>query len=137
MENSQQRKKRKSLGRKNEVKFRLTDGELKIFKSRVKKSGLPQGEFLRSAAITGQEPSWEESNFEKKLLVEFAFVRKELRQLCEQLKKFVKPNGEKKDLAPDEWAEFINIVRKVEQERSQLTDLEVKIARGNYKASNK
>lgn len=43
--------KRQKLGRNHEVKTRLTEGELKLFRERVKKSRLKQGDFMRSILL--------------------------------------------------------------------------------------
>lgn len=129
-----QRKKRQSLGRKNEVKIRLTDAELKTFKGRVKRSGLAQGEFLRSAALTGQIVINERSEIDVAILDEIAKIRAELGRQGGLLKMVIKPNEGQREFAPDEWAALIQAVRDMEKMKKRLSDLEVKMANGNYNA---
>lgn len=132
-----QRKKRKGLGRTNQIKTRLTDGELRQFQSRVKKSGLPQGEFLRSAALTGQIVIQENNPADIALLDELALIRAELGRQGGMLKMIIKPNEGQRELAPDEWAALIQAVRDMERMKNRLSDMGVKLTNGTHKTPNK
>lgn len=128
-------KKRKSLGRTNQIMTRLTDAELKTFQSRVKKSGLAQGEYLRSVALTGQVVINERSEIDIAILDELAKIRAELGRQGGLLKMVIKPNEGQRELAPEEWAELIGTVREMEKARDLVSKLEVKVANGNHQTS--
>lgn len=130
------RKKRKTLGRTHQVKIRLTDAEMVQFQRRVKKSGLAQGDYLRSAALTGQIVVQERSPADIALLDELAAIRAELGRQGGLLKMVIKPNEGQRELAPDEWAALIQAVRDMEKMKSCLSDLEVKMANGNSDPQN-
>lgn len=132
-----QRKKRKSLGRKNQVMIRLTDAELVQFQRRVKKSGLSQGDFLRSAALNGQIVIEDHSVADVAMLDELAMIRAELGRQGGLLKMVIKPNEGQRELAPAEWAELIGAVRELEKMKKRLSDLEVKVQHGNREAQDK
>lgn len=132
-----QRKKRKSLGRKNQVMIRLTDAELVQFQRRVKKSGLSQGDFLRSAALNGQIVIEDHSVADVAMLDELAMIRAELGRQGGLLKMVIKPNEGQRELAPAEWAELIGAVRDLEKMKKRLSDLEVKVQHGNREAQDK
>lgn len=127
-------KKRKSLGRTNQIMTRLTDAELKTFQSRVKKSGLAQGEYLRSIALTGQVVINERSEIDVAILDELAKIRAELGRQGGLLKMVIKPNEGQRELAPEEWAALIGAVREMEKARDLVSRLEVKVTNGNYQA---
>ena len=124
-------KTRKSLGRTNQVKIRLTDSEMAQFRRRVKKSGLSQGDFLRSAAIIGQIIVEERSMVDIAVLDELAMIRAELGRQGGLLKLTIKPNEGRRELLPAEWNELIGAIRSTEKLKKRLGDLEVKIARGS------
>lgn len=132
-----QRKRRKSLGRTNQIKTRLTDGEMVQFQRRLKKSGLSQGDFLRSAALTGEIRIEERSMADVALLDELAMIRAELGRQGGLLKMVIKPNEGQRELAPEEWAELIGAVRDMEKIKKRLSDLEVKVQHGNREAQDK
>ena len=127
-------KKRKSQGRTNQIMTRLTDAELKTFQSRVKKSGLAQGEYLRSVALTGQVVINERSEIDVAILDELAKIRAELGRQGGLLKMVIKPNEGQRELAPEEWAALIGAVREMEKARDLVSKLEVKVTNGNYQA---
>ena len=124
-------KKRKSMGRTNQIKTRLTDAELSQFQRRVHKSGLPQGDYLRSAALTGEIRIEEHSVCDIALLDELVLIRAELGRQGGLLKMIIKPNEGRRELSPVEWAELIDTIRNFEQMKIKLEDLEVKIRHGN------
>ena len=132
-----QRKKRKSLGRTNQIKTRLTDAEMVRFQRRLKKSGLAQGDFLRSAALTGQIVIEDHSVADVAMLDELAMIRAELGRQGGLLKMIIKPNEGQRELAPEEWAELIGAVRDMEKIKKRLSDLEVKVQHGNREAQDK
>lgn len=132
-----QRKKRKSLGRTNQIMTRLTDAELVQFQRRVKKSGLAQGDFLRSAALNGQIVIEDHSVADVAMLDELAMIRAELGRQGGLLKMIIKPNEGQRELAPAEWAELIAAVRDLEKMKKRLSDLEVKVQHGNREAQDK
>lgn len=134
---AKQRKKRKSLGRTNQIKTRLTDAEMVQFQRRLKKSGLAQGDFLRSAALTGQIVIEDHSVADVAMLDELAMIRAELGRQGGLLKMIIKPNEGQRELAPEEWAELIGAVRDMEKIKKRLSDLEVKVQHGNREAQDK
>lgn len=131
-----QKRKRKSLGRTNQIKTRLTDAEMVQFQRRVKKSGLAQGEYLRSVALTGKVVIEERSMADVALLDELALIRAELGRQGGLLKMIIKPNEGQRELAPAEWAELIEAVRDMEKMKKRLSDLEVKVTHGNSDPQN-
>lgn len=131
-----QRKKRKSKGRTNQIMTRLTDAELTQFQRRVKKSGLAQGEYLRSVALTGKVVIEERSMADVALLDELALIRAELGRQGGLLKMVIKPNEGQRQLAPEEWAELIEAVRDMEKMKKRLSDLEVRVTHGNSDPQN-
>lgn len=131
-----QRRKRKSKGRTNQIMTRLTDAELTQFQRRVKKSGLAQGEYLRSVALTGKVVIEERSVADVALLDELALIRAELGRQGGLLKMIIKPNEGQRELAPAEWAELIEAVRDMEKMKKRLSDLEVKVTHGNSDPQN-
>lgn len=131
-----QRRKRKSKGRTNQIMTRLTDAELTQFQRRVKKSGLAQGEYLRSVALTGKVVIEERSMADVALLDELALIRAELGRQGGLLKMIIKPNEGQRELAPAEWAELIEAVRDMEKMKKRLSDLEVKVTHGNSDPQN-
>lgn len=131
-----QRRKRKSKGRTNQIMTRLTDAELTQFQRRVKKSGLAQGEYLRSVALTGKVVIEERSMADVALLDELALIRAELGRQGGLLKMIIKPNEGQRQLAPAEWAELIEAVRDMEKMKKRLSDLEVKVTHGNSDPQN-
>ena len=126
------RKKRKSLGRNNQIMTRLTDSELVKFQSRVRKSGLPQGEYLRSAALTGKIIIEERNVADVAMLDELAMIRAELGRQGGLLKMVIKPNEGQRELAPDEWAALIAAVKDLETMKERVRKLEV-IVNGDSK----
>lgn len=131
-----QRRKRKSSGRTNQIMTRLTDSELTQFQRRVKKSGLAQGEYLRSVALTGKVVIEERSMADVALLDELAMIRAELGRQGGLLKMVIKPNEGQRQLAPEEWAALIEAVRDMEKMKKRLSDLEVKVTHGNSDPQN-
>lgn len=131
-----QRRKRKSSGRTNQIMTRLTDSELTQFQRRVKKSGLAQGEYLRSVALTGKVVIEEHSVADVALLEELALIRAELGRQGGLLKMVIKPNEGQRQLAPAEWDELIQTVRDMEKMKKRLSDLEVKVQHGNSDPQN-
>lgn len=127
-------KKRKSLGRTNQIMTRLTDTELEQFRRRVKQSGLSQGDYLRSAALKGKIVVNERSDFDIAILDELAQIRAELGRQGGLLKMVIKPNEGQRELAPEEWAALIGAVREMEKAKSLVSRLEVKVTNGNYQA---
>lgn len=117
------KKKRKSLGRKKQIMTRLTDAELQQFQRRVKKSGLSQGEYLRSAALTGQIVINERSEIDVAILDEIVKIRAELGRQGGLLKMVIKPNEGQRELAPEEWAALIQAVRGMEKTKEQIGDI--------------
>lgn len=131
-----QRRKRKSSGRTNQIMTRLTDSELTQFQRRVKKSGLAQGEYLRSVALTGKVVIEERSMADVALLDELAMIRAELGRQGGLLKMVIKPNEGQRQLAPEEWAALIEAVRDMEKMKKRLSNLEVKVTHGNSDPQN-
>lgn len=131
-----QRRKRKSSGRTNQIMTRLTDSELTQFQRRVKKSGLAQGEYLRSVALTGKVVIEERGMADVALLDELAMIRAELGRQGGLLKMVIKPNEGQRQLAPEEWAALIEAVRDMEKMKKRLSDLEVKVTHGNSDPQN-
>lgn len=131
------RKTRKSLGRTNQVKTRLTDDELLQFQRRVKKTGMTQGDFLRSIALTGEIRIEERNVADVALLDELALIRAELGRQGGLLKMVIRPNEGQRELAPAEWRELIDAVRGMEQMRNRISELEVRIQHGDPKAQGK
>lgn len=122
-----ERKKRKSLGRKNQIMTRLTDSELVKFQNRVKKSGLPQGEYLRNAALEGKIIIEEHSITDITVLDELAMIRAELGRQGGLLKMIIKPNQGQRELAPREWTELITALKTIETMKEKVSELEVKM----------
>lgn len=131
------RRKRRSLGRVNQIKTRLTDAELAQFQRRVKKSGLSQGDFLRSAALTGKIVIQENNPTDIALIDELTLIRAELGRQGGMLKMIIKPNEGQRELTPEEWAELIGAIRYMEHTKDRLAQLEVKLTNGNHNAPNK
>lgn len=131
------RKKRKGLGRTNQIKTRLTDAEMVQFQRRLKKSGLAQGDFLRRAALTGQIVIEDHSVADVAMLDELAMIRAELGRQGGLLKMVIKPNEGQRKLTPAEWDELIAAVRDLEKMKKRLADLEVKVQHGNREAQDK
>lgn len=131
-----QRKKRKSKGRTNQIMTRLTDVELTRFQRRVKTSGLAQGEYLRSVALTGKVVIEERSMADVALLDELAMIRAELGRQGGLLKMIIKPNEGQRQITPSEWDELIQAVRDMEKMKQRLSDLEVKVTHGNSDPQN-
>ena len=129
------KKKRKSLGRSNQVKIRLTDSELMQFQSRVKKSGLSQGDFLRSAALNGQIVVEEHDVVDVMLLDELAMIRAELGRQGGLLKMITKPNRGQRELAPEEWEDLMNAIRGLDNMKERISKVEAMV-NGNRKTSN-
>lgn len=126
-----QRKKRKSKGRTNQIMTRLTDAELTKFKRRVEKSGLPQGDYLRSVALTGKVVIEEHSVADVALLEELALIRAELGRQGGLLKMVVQPNKGQRELAPAEWAALMDAIQGLDEMKKRLSDLEVRVTHGN------
>ena len=129
------KKKRKSLGRTNRVQIRLTDSELTQFQSRVKKSGLSQGDFLRSAALHGQIIVEEHDVVDVMLLDELAMIRAELGRQGGLLKMITKPNRGQRELAPEEWEDLMDAIRGLDSMKEKISNVEAMV-NGNHKASN-
>lgn len=129
------RRKRKSLGRVNQIKTRLTDSELIQFQRRVKKSGLSQGDYLRSVALTGKIVIEERSMTDLALLDELVLIRAELGRQGGLLKMIVKPNEGQRELAPAEWDQLMEAIRGFEKMKKRISDLEVNVY-GNRNPSN-
>ena len=125
------KRKRKSLGRTNQIMTRLTDAELTQFHKRVKKSGLSQGDYLRSAALTGQIVIEERSMTDVALLDELALIRAELGRQGGMLKMTIKPNEGQKQLVPDEWAALIKAINNIDAMKKKLSQLEARMGNGN------
>lgn len=129
------KKKRKSLGRTNQVKTRLTDSELTEFNRRVKKSGLSQGEFIRNAILEGKIEVKEHDPIMIGVLDELALVRADLGRQGGLLKMITKPSAGMRSLHPEEWAELMQTIRDMEAIKQRLIELEVKISNGTCDTS--
>lgn len=128
-------KKSRSLGRTNQVKCRLTDSELEKFHKRVEKSGVPQGEFVRSAVLTGRIVVKERSVVDVALLDELALLRAELGKQGGMLKMVIKPNEGQRKLNPEEWNKLIDTIRDIEILKKRWAELEANIL-GDCKTHN-
>lgn len=121
------RKKRKSLGRTNQVIIRLTDAEKEKFRNRVEASGLAQGDFLREMAIKGKVVIKERSQADVALMTELGYLRAELGRQGGLLKMVIKPNEGQRQLAPEEWAKLISTIDDLEDMKKRLKELEAKL----------
>ena len=129
-------KKRKTLGRTNQIKVRLTDIELAKFHQRVEKSGLAQGDFIRSAILNGQIVIEERSAIDVAALDELALLRAEIGRQGGLLKMITKPNIGMRTFRPDEWEELMNAIRDLDKMKEKVSKLEMKF-NGNSKTSSK
>ncbi len=128
---SSKRKKRKSLGRTNQIMTRLTDSELTQFNRRVRKSGLAQGDFIRSAVLNGKIVIEENNVTDVAVLDELAMIRAELGRQGGMLKMIIKPNEGQRELTPDEWAELIGAIRDLDDMKKRFAALEGKVNGNN------
>lgn len=133
---SPQKRPRQSLGRTNQVKTRLTDSELTRFNSRVKKSGLAQGEFVRKAILEGEIVIEERGAMDIAILDELSLLRAELGRQGGLLKMITKPSAGMRSLRPDEWNALMNFIRDMDSMKEKVSELEVKFS-GNRKTSSK
>ena len=115
---------RKNSGRTNQVKLRLTDEELARLQRRIKKAGIPQGEYLRNMALTGSIVVREEPPLNVELLDELALIRAELGRLGGLLKMIVRPNEGRRELSPKEWNELIAAIRWLEKVKKRMEEAE-------------
>lgn len=130
------RKTRASLGRCNQIKTRLTDAELVQFQRRLVKSGLPQGDYIREAILSGKIVIEDRSVADVAILDELALIRAELGRQGGLLKMIIRPNEGQRELSPGEWDELISAVRGFEKTKNDLSRLEVAILHGNHHASD-
>jgi len=126
------RKKRASLGRDNQIKTRLTDSEMVTFQKRVQKSGLSQGEYMRSAVLQGQIIVKEENYTDILLIDELALLRAEVGRQGGLLKMLIRPNEGQRELNPSEWNELISYIRQNEDIKNTLAKLEEEILNGHH-----
>lgn len=131
-----QRKKKKGHRRTNELKTRMTDDELKIFKRRVKGTGLSDSAYLRNIALTGQIVVKKQSDTERKILDEMAKISAEMGRQGGLLKMVIKPNEGQRIFAPEEWKELISTVREMRTLQKYMTEWGGKVFRGDYNTSN-
>lgn len=121
------KKKRKSLGRTNQVKTRLTDSELTEFNRRVKKSGLSQGDFIRNAILEGKIEVKEHNPIMVGVLDELALLRAEIGRQGGLLKMITKPSAGMRSLRPDEWEALMNAIRDLDHMKEKISKLEDKL----------
>ena len=110
---------------------------MKTFNARVKKSGLSQGDYLRSAALTGEIRVQETDPATLALLDELSELRAELGRQGGMLKFIIKPNEGRRELDPEEWDELIRTIRFMENTKKRLSDFEGRLGHGTDKAPNK
>lgn len=135
-EPSKPKRKRKSMGRVNQIKTRLTDSELVQFQRRLQKSGMSQGDFIRQAVLTGQVTVREIDPTLIALLDEMERVRAELGRQGGMLKMLIRPNEGQRTLNPEEWDKLIAVIRYMEKTKDMIASLEVKV-NGHHNSSNK
>lgn len=120
------KKQRKTLGRTNQIKTRLTDSELEKFQRRVKKSKLTQGDYIRTAVLNNKIIVNERSELDVAILDELAAIRAELGRQGGMLKMIIKPNEGQREIAPAEWEELIAAIHYIEETKKRFQELEVK-----------
>ena len=108
--------------------LRLTDEELARLQRRIKKAGIPQGEYLRNMALTGSIVVREEPPLNVELLDELALIRAELGRLGGLLKMIVRPNEGRRELSPKEWNELIAAIRWLEKVKKRMEEAERKLS---------
>lgn len=124
-----ERPRRKASGRSrpNDVHFWLSDEELKNFKCRVERTGLTQSDFLRRVALSGRIVIEERGANSVAMLDELELLRAEIGRQGGLLKMVVKPNLGQRELAPEEWQELVQAIRRIEHLTKKLSDLQERL----------
>lgn len=124
-----ERPRRKASGRTrtNEMHFWFSDEELKNFKRRVEQAGLTQSDFLRRVALTGRIVIEERGASSVLMLDELELLRAEIGRQGGLLKMVVKPNLGQRELAPEEWQELVQAIRRIEHLTKQLSALQERL----------
>lgn len=108
------RKTRNTPKRTHQVMTRFSQKEYNLFLRRLDRSGLPQGEYLRQMALTGQVKVVDQSELLIAVLDTLSDIRADLRRQNGMLKMIIRPNEGQRQLAPDEWHTLIHFLHQNE-----------------------
>ena len=112
--------KRKTLGRTNEVKVRLTDDEKKLLEGRVWASGMKQGEFVRQAILHEKIETRSVLAADARTMSELMKMGSELGKIGGLIKKTVTTNKEFAIFTPEEKSQFEKQMRDLETLRREI-----------------
>lgn len=126
-EKKSSRRKKSGRARPNDVHFWLSNEELKSFRRRVQRAGLTQSDFLRRAALSGRIIIEERGADSVALLDELELLRAEIGRQGGLLKMVVKPNMGQRELAPEEWQELVQAIRRIEHLTKKLSEIQERL----------
>lgn len=116
-------RKRNTPKRNRQIMTRMTDREYAQFSRRLERSGLPQGEFLRRIALTGEVTVVDQSELLAAVMDMLSDIRTNLGKQNGLLKMVIRPNEGQRQLAPEEWNSLIQTLRDIEQSMQTITAL--------------
>lgn len=134
---AKEKKKRKSLGRDNQIKTRLTDAELVAFNARLEKSGLAQGDFVRSAILHEKIEVRETDPYWLNILDDLSSLRAEIGRQSGLLKQLKKTNENWKELDPEGWARLVRTSNSREGYKKAIAKLEEAMEDGTGQTPDK
>jgi len=127
---SHPKKSRMTPKRTHQVMTRFNQKEYTLFLKRLERSGQPQGEYLRTMALTGQINVVDQSELLIAVLDMLADIQTDLGKQNGMLKMIIRPNEGQRQLAPTEWEILINFLRQNEESVRRITDIK-EIINGN------
>lgn len=124
------KKARNTPKRTRQIMTRLNQKEHALFLRRLERSGLPQGEYLRQMALTGQVTVVDRNELLIAVLDMLADIRTDLGKQNGMLKMILRPNEGQRQLAPAEWETLIKFLRQNEASARMISDIK-EILHGN------
>lgn len=112
---------------------RFNQKEYALFLKRLERSGLPQGEYLRRMALTGQINVVDQSELLIAVLDMLADIRTKLGKQNGMIKMIIRPNEGQRQLSPTEWATLISVLRNNESSARTIDDIK-EMLNGNHQA---
>ena len=117
------KKTRNTPKRNRQVMTRMTEREYTQFCRRLERSGLPQGEYLRRIALTGEITVIDQSELLTATMDMLSDIRTTLGKQSGLLKMVIRPNDGQRQLVSDEWSILIKTLRDIEKSMQAITDL--------------
>jgi len=109
--------------RTRQIMTRLDDREYALFCSRLARTNLPQGEYVRQMILKGEITVIDQSELLTVAIDLLSDIRAILGKQNGMIKMIVRPNEGQRQLAPREWEYLIHTLRDIERTLQMITDI--------------